>query len=88
MTRCVIGVAERPPLKETIPLSFQHLFAMFGVPVLVPILFNINPATVLLFNGIGTLLYLIICRGRIPAYLGSSFALFRRFYCYCHWIMS
>ncbi|HGJ5898361.1 uracil permease [Arsenophonus apicola] len=74
MTRRVIGVAERPPLRETIPLSFQHLFAMFGATVLVPILFNINPATVLLFNGIGTLLYLIICRGRIPAYLGSSFA--------------
>ncbi|WP_334468527.1 uracil permease [Arsenophonus sp. PmNCSU2021_1] len=74
MTRRVIGVAERPPLRETIPLSFQHLFAMFGATVLVPILFHINPATVLLFNGIGTLLYLIICRGRIPAYLGSSFA--------------
>lgn len=74
MIRRVIGVAERPPLRETIPLSFQHLFAMFGATVLVPILFNVNPATVLLFNGIGTLLYLIICRGRIPAYLGSSFA--------------
>ncbi|WGL94386.1 uracil permease [Arsenophonus nasoniae] len=74
MTRHPIGVAERPPLRETIPLSFQHLFAMFGATVLVPILFNINPATVLLFNGIGTLLYLVICRGRIPAYLGSSFA--------------
>uniref|UniRef100_A0A3B0LVI0 Uracil permease n=1 Tax=Arsenophonus endosymbiont of Trialeurodes vaporariorum TaxID=235567 RepID=A0A3B0LVI0_9GAMM len=74
ITRRVIDVAERPPLRETIPLSFQHLFAMFGATVLVPILFHINPATVLLFNGIGTLLYLIICRGRIPAYLGSSFA--------------
>ncbi|CAA2931051.1 solute carrier family 23 protein [Arsenophonus endosymbiont of Bemisia tabaci] len=74
MTRRVIDVAERPPLRETIRLSFQHLFAMFGATVLVPILFHINPATVLLFNGIGTLLYLIICRGRIPAYLGSSFA--------------
>jgi uracil permease len=52
----------------------QHLFAMFGATVLVPILFKINPATVLLFNGIGTLLYLYICKGKIPAYLGSSFA--------------
>ncbi|MBQ1855762.1 MAG: uracil permease, partial [Anaerovibrio sp.] len=59
---------------KTIPLSLQHLFAMFGSTVLVPILFNVNPATVLLFNGIGTLLYLIICKGKIPAYLGSSFA--------------
>lgn len=74
MARRVIGVSERPPLLLTIPLSFQHLFAMFGATVLVPILFKINPATVLLFNGIGTLLYLFICRGKIPAYLGSSFA--------------
>ncbi len=43
-------------------------------PSLVPVLFHINPATVLLFNGIGTLLYLFICKGKIPAYLGSSFA--------------
>lgn len=74
MTRRVIGVSERPPLLQTIPLSFQHLFAMFGATVLVPILFKINPATVLLFNGVGTLLYLFICKGKIPAYLGSSFA--------------
>ncbi|MGE9552355.1 uracil permease [Erwinia amylovora] len=74
MTRRAIGVSERPPLLQTIPLSFQHLFAMFGATVLVPILFHINPATVLLFNGVGTLLYLFICKGKIPAYLGSSFA--------------
>jgi uracil permease len=73
-TRRAIGVEERLPLLETIPLSLQHLFAMFGSTVLVPILFKVNPATVLLFNGIGTILYLIICKGRIPAYLGSSFA--------------
>ncbi len=74
MTRRAIGVSERPPLLQTIPLSLQHLFAMFGATVLVPVLFHINPATVLLFNGIGTLLYLFICKGKIPAYLGSSFA--------------
>ena len=54
MTRRAIGVSERPPLLQTIPLSLQHLFAMFGATVLVPVLFHINPATVLLFNGIGT----------------------------------
>ena len=70
----VIQVDQRPPLQKTIPLSLQHLFAMFGSTVLVPILFNVNPAIVLLFNGIGTLLYLFLCKGRIPAYLGSSFA--------------
>ncbi|MFT4464273.1 MAG: uracil permease [Sodalis sp. (in: enterobacteria)] len=74
MTRRAIGVSERPPLLKTIPLSLQHMFAMFGATVLVPILFKINPGTVLLFNGIGTLLYLFICKGKIPAYLGSSFA--------------
>ncbi|MGC6387676.1 uracil permease [Ewingella sp. S1.OA.A_B6] len=74
MTRRVIGVSERLPILQTIPLSLQHLFAMFGATVLVPIMFKINPATVLLFNGIGTLLYLYICKGKIPAYLGSSFA--------------
>ena len=74
MSRRVIQVEERLPLLQTIPLSLQHLVAMFGATVLVPILFKINPATVLLFNGIGTLLYLWICKGKIPAYLGSSFA--------------
>ena len=74
MQKRPIAVDEKLPLLETIPLSLQHLFAMFGSTVLVPILFHVNPATVLLFNGIGTLLYLVLCKGRIPAYLGSSFA--------------
>jgi len=69
-----IGVEERLPLLQTVPLSLQHLFAMFGATVLVPVIFGVDPATILLFNGIGTLLYLFICKGRIPAYLGSSFA--------------
>jgi len=70
----IIQVEDKLPLIQTFPLSLQHLFAMFGATVLVPILFKINPATILLFNGIGTLLYLFICKGKIPAYLGSSFA--------------
>ena len=74
MSNRVIGVSERPPIPVAIPLSLQHLFAMFGSTVLVPILFKINPATVLLFNGIGTIIYLVLCKGKIPAYLGSSFA--------------
>ena len=74
MEKQCIPVDKKLPLLQTIPLSLQHLFAMFGSTVLVPILFQVNPATILLFNGIGTLLYLIICRGKIPAYLGSSFA--------------
>ena len=74
MEQRTIDTQERLPLFQTIPLSLQHLFAMFGSTVLVPILFQINPATVLLFNGIGTLFYLVLCKGKIPAYLGSSFA--------------
>ena len=65
---------ERIPLVRAIPLSIQHLFAMFGSSVLVPLLFNIDPTTVLFFNGIGTLLYAFITKRKIPAYLGSSFA--------------
>ncbi len=74
MSNRTVSVDERLPLLETLPLSLQHLFAMFGSTVLVPILFKVNPATVLLFNGIGTLLYLLLCKGKVPAYLGSSFA--------------
>ncbi|MDQ1909113.1 uracil permease [Paenibacillus sp. GD4] len=69
-----IQVYERPPLLQSLPLSFQHLFAMFGSTVLVPFLFKVDPATILLMNGIGTLFYLLLCKGKIPAYLGSSFA--------------
>src|SRR5690606_19905788 len=57
-----------------LPLSFQHLFAMFGSTVLVPLLFGVNPAIILLMNGIGTLISIFITKGKIPAYLGSSFA--------------
>ena len=74
MRRQIIQVNERPPLLQSIPLSLQHLFAMFGASVLVPMLFKIDPGTVLLFNGIGTLIYLFLCQGKVPAYLGSSFA--------------
>lgn len=74
MKKRMIQVEEKLPLLQTIPLSLQHLFAMFGATVLVPFLFQVNPATSLLMNGVGTLIYLIISKGKIPAYLGSSFA--------------
>lgn len=74
MKKDFIDVHEKPPLMKSIPLGLQHLFAMFGSTVLVPLLFGINPATVLLMNGVGTLIYLFITKGQIPAYLGSSFA--------------
>ncbi len=74
MLRRTIDVDERLPILQTLPLSLQHLFAMFGATVLVPFLFKVNPATCLLMNGVGTLIYLAVAKGRIPAYLGSSFA--------------
>src|SRR5690625_5679540 len=69
-----IQVNERLPLLKSLPLSLQHLFAMFGSTVLVPVIFGINPAIILLMNGVGTLFYIFITKGKIPAYLGSSFA--------------
>ena len=71
----IIQVEERVPLGKGIALSLQHMFAMFGASVLVPILFGINPGVVLLMNGIGTLIFIFITKGKAPAYLGSSFAL-------------
>lgn len=69
-----IQVNEKLPLGPGFLLSLQHLFAMFGSTVLVPNIFGVDPGMILLMNGIGTLLYIFICRGKIPAYLGSSFA--------------
>ncbi len=74
MEKKVIQVEERPPLLLNIPLSIQHLFAMFGSTVLVPFLFNVSPTICLFMNGIGTLLYIFLTKGKIPSYLGSSFA--------------
>ncbi len=70
----VVEVNERPPLPILATLSVQHLLAMFGATVLLPVLLGVDPATILLFNGIGTLIFLVICQGKVPAYLGSSFA--------------
>lgn len=72
--RKIIQVEEKVPMRLMVPLSIQHMFAMFGASVLVPFIFGINPAIVLLTNGIGTLLFILITKGKAPAYLGSSFA--------------
>ena len=74
MSRKIIQVEEKVPFLQGIPLSLQHLFAMFGASILVPTLFHIDPAIVLLMNGVGTLIYLFLCKGKAPAFLGSSFA--------------
>ena len=70
----IIQVDEKVPLPMLLPLSIQHVFAMFGASVLVPILFQIDPGIVLFMNGFGTLLFIFLTKGKAPAYLGSSFA--------------
>jgi uracil permease len=74
MKQRVVDVQERLPLGQALPLSLQHLFAMFGATVLVPFLTGLNPGIALLTSGIGTLIYIFLTKGMIPGYLGSSFA--------------
>jgi len=69
-----VGITERLPLLQSVPLSLQHLFAMFGATVLVPFLVGLDTSVTLFTSGVGTLVYIAITKGRIPAYLGSSFA--------------
>ena len=63
--RKIIQVDERVPLGQWIPLSIQHTFAMFSASVLVPWLFGINPAIVLLMNGIGTLIFIFVTKVKL-----------------------
>ena len=74
MEKRSVGIHEKLPLLESLPLSLQHLTAMFGATILVPILLGVDPAIALLMNGIGTIIYTLVTKGGIPAYLGSSFA--------------
>ena len=68
------GPSDKPPLKKWIPLSFQHVFAMFGATVLVPLLTGLSTSTALFTAGTGTLLYILVTKAKVPAFLGSSFA--------------
>ncbi|MBB4634414.1 solute carrier family 23 protein [Longimicrobium terrae] len=70
----VIGPEERLPWGQTVVVGLQHVFAMFGATVLVPILMGFDPNTSVFFSGIGTLLFFVIVGGRVPSYLGSSFS--------------
>ncbi|RSK26962.1 uracil permease [Bacillus sp. HMF5848] len=72
--KIVLDVNEKPSLGKGLSLSLQHLFAMFGATVLVPFLTELSPAVALVSSGLGTLAFLLITRGMVPAYLGSSFA--------------
>src|SRR5690606_7406733 len=70
----VVGPRQRLTWPRTIGIGAQHVVAMFGATFLVPILTGFPPSTTLLFSGIGTLLFLVITQGKVPSYLGSSFA--------------
>jgi uracil-xanthine permease len=70
----IVAPEERLSWPRTIGLGGQHVVAMFGATFLVPIITGFPPSTTLLFSGIGTLLFLIVTKNRLPSYLGSSFA--------------
>lgn len=73
-TQDAIYNAKELGMGKVIVLGFQHMFAMFGATVLVPILTGLNVSTTLLFAGVGTLLFHLLSKGKVPAFLGSSFA--------------
>ena len=72
--KLLYDVHESPALSKGLLLSVQHVFAMFGATILVPLLLGMSVSTALLASGIGTLLYMVATKFSVPVYLGSSFA--------------
>ena len=72
--KLLLDVDEKPKFLPGIFLSFQHVFAMFGATILVPILTGLPIAVALLMSGVGTLIYQLLTKAKVPVYLGSSFA--------------
>ncbi|MCT1356851.1 uracil-xanthine permease family protein [Rothia kristinae] len=70
----VVGPRERLRWGRTVSIGAQHVVAMFGATFLVPLITGFPPATTLFFSGLGTILFLLLTAGRVPSYLGSSFA--------------
>lgn len=70
----LLDVEEKPSFAKGLLLSFQHVFAMFGATVLVPILLGMPVSVALFASGIGTLIYQVATKAKVPVYLGSSFA--------------
>ena len=70
----VLDVQDKPKFGPWLILSIQHLFTMFGATVLVPLLVGLKPSIALFCSGVGTLVYIMCTKAKIPAYLGSSFA--------------
>ncbi|KLU60146.1 uracil permease [Peptococcaceae bacterium CEB3] len=70
----IYDIEQTPPFRKAFPLSFQHVFAMFGATILVPLLTGFDPSVTLFTSGLGTLIFHLVNKGKVPAYLGSSFA--------------
>jgi len=70
----VIAPDERLPWPQTVAMGAQHVVAMFGATVLAPLLMGFDPNVAVLMSGVGTLVFFAITQGRVPSYLGSSFA--------------
>ena len=70
----VVGPEERLPWPQTAAMGVQHVIAMFGATVLAPILMGFDPNVAILMSGVGTLIFFLMVGGRVPSYLGSSFA--------------
>ncbi len=73
-TTDVVMPEERLSWPRTVGIGLQHVVAMFGATALVPLLTGFPPSTTIFFSGVGTLLFLLVVRNRVPSYLGSSFA--------------
>lgn len=72
--KIVLAIDEKPKPAQWLLLSIQHLFAMFGATVLVPALTGMSPAVALVSSGLSTLAFIAITQGKVPSYVGSSFA--------------
>ncbi|MBP7668919.1 MAG: pyrimidine utilization transport protein G, partial [Burkholderiaceae bacterium] len=70
----VVAPDERLPWPQTTAMGVQHVIAMFGATVLAPILMGFDPNLAILMSGIGTLIFFFMVGGKVPSYLGSSFA--------------
>ncbi|MFN0603435.1 uracil-xanthine permease family protein [Facklamia hominis] len=74
VTTLILQPSEKPSFAKGLLLSFQHVFAMFGATVLVPLILGLSVSTALLASGVGTLIYITATKSKVPVYLGSSFA--------------
>ncbi len=70
----VIAPDERLPWPQTVALGIQHVVAMFGATILGPLLMGFDPNIAVLMSGVGTLIFFVAVGGKVPSYVGSSFA--------------